>query len=210
MKNTLAIWNSLIAISIVLSSVGYVHSTQSMTPSEPRLVESFILLPQQNVILNSTPYKQTTDYTCGPAAVMTLLHYFGKLSLSDMNHVTEIRIATEMGTMSDTGTSPEQIVIWLQNHGFYAELKHQVTGFIIEENIDRGIPILVVIGHHWVLATGYITNSNNNDKIYFSDSDIKIRVMSTGQVDSLWVERICRLRDCNSTVGDYIVAIPIK
>ena len=32
-----------------------------------------------------TAYHQTTNYTCGPAAVMTVMHYYGKLRSPNYN-----------------------------------------------------------------------------------------------------------------------------
>ena len=51
-------------------------------------------------------YQQTTDYTCGPAAVMSLLRWHGKLSAAEMNLATEMRIAAEMGTGNMTSPRP--------------------------------------------------------------------------------------------------------
>lgn len=47
-------------------------------------------------LLNMKGYQQTTDYTCAPAAVMSLMHYYGMLSDNDLNKTTEMRIAKEM------------------------------------------------------------------------------------------------------------------
>jgi len=126
-------------------------------------------------------YQQTTDYTCGPAAIMSLLHWYKILDTSQMNHATEMRIADEMGTgsmnSSHPGTNLEQMMKWLQNNGF------QVTGGengsleLIKKNLQKGIPVLVEWidwGGHWVVVTGYYAESKrfskNVDTIFFADS----------------------------------------
>jgi hypothetical protein len=62
-------------------------------------------------LLNAESYQQTTEYTCGPAATLSLLRYFGKDGV-------EMTIASEMATSSTKGTTPEQMTSWLSTHGF--------------------------------------------------------------------------------------------
>lgn len=50
------------------------------------------------VSLGVKGYQQTTDYTCAPAAVMSLLHWYQLLSKQELTAETELRIAREMGT----------------------------------------------------------------------------------------------------------------
>lgn len=125
-------------------------------------------------------YQQTTDYTCGPAAVMSLLRWYNILSSQSMNHTTEMAIAKEMGTgditSSHPGTTPDQMANWLKKNGFKVTVGYDGTLEILRGNLHKGIPILVEWidwGGHWVVVTGYHAShespANGNDTIFFAD-----------------------------------------
>ncbi len=133
------------------------------------------------VSLGVKGYQQTTDYTCGPAAVMSLLRWYHLLNDSDMNAGTERRIAEEMGTgdmnSRHPGTSPQQMINWLQAHGFSVMSGDNGTLELIRSNLKQDMPVLVDWidwGGHWVVATGYYAASEapskGVDTIFFADS----------------------------------------
>jgi hypothetical protein len=125
-------------------------------------------------------YQQTTDYTCGPAAVMSLLHWYNILHDNSMNHDTEMRIAQEMGTgdmdSEHPGTPPHKMENWLKQNGFEVILGYNGTMEMLRENLEQGIPTLVEWidwGGHWVVVTGYHAASESPeqgvDSIFFAD-----------------------------------------
>lgn len=125
-------------------------------------------------------YQQTTDYTCGPAAVMSLMRWYGLLNDQQMNHDLEMRIALEMGTGNITskhpGTTPQQIENWLRKNGFTVTLGYNGTLDMLRENLQKGIPTIVEWidwGGHWVVVTGYYAASESPaegvDTIFFAD-----------------------------------------
>lgn len=171
-------------------------------------VQSFDLIPTANAQLNCRAYRQTTKYTCGPAAAMALLHYYGKLASNDMNSTTELRIADEMETITDVGTPVGNMVNWLERNGFKVDLCHHVSTDVLKDNIKKGIPILVIIDNHWTLATGYHVTNNGSENIMFTDSCVKNRVMNRDQIELLWFTAVSKKGSCNKNVGDYIVAVP--
>ncbi len=193
---------------IIFTSCGYAQLTK--ISSQQCLIRSFDITQTASEDLHCTPYHQTTTYTCGPAATMALLHYYGKLSSKEMNANTEMRIASEMGTTSLSGTTPDQVAAWLTKNGFQVELGHKVSADIIENNVSRGIPTLIVIEHHWTLATGFKESPDNNDKIIFTDSCVNKLITNKSKIDSMWLEPFCSNAQCNGDIGDYIIASPIK
>ena len=132
------------------------------------------------VSLGVKGYQQTADHTCGPAAVMSLLRWYGKLSVSDMTPTTEMRIAREMGTgeMSSPrpGTTTEQMVSWLEKNGFVVASGEDGSLELVRRYLNKGIPVLVEWidwGGHWVVATGYHAAYESPEKgpdtIFFAD-----------------------------------------
>ena len=111
-------------------------------------------------------YQQTTDYTCGPAALLSLAKYYGFPGIEE-NSRTEMRIAREAGTrdMNETkpGTKPGEMAAWLEKNGFDARVEFEDKGDAsalqrLQENLQRGIPTLVEwidLGGHWAVAVGY-------------------------------------------------------
>lgn len=113
-------------------------------------------------------YQQTTEYTCGPAAVVSLLGFFGKTG-------DELKIAQEMGTSPLVGTNPEQMAVWLGNNGFAATWHQNGELDTLTNRLKRNIPTLVEWsdwGGHWVLVVGYDTReteTKSDDVIIFAD-----------------------------------------
>ena len=119
-------------------------------------------------ILKSDSYQQSTDYTCGPSAVVTLLRYYGMDG-------DEILIGREMGTNDEVGTTPEAIESWLNANGFNAKWSENGSLEMLREKLEKGEPTLVEWsdwGGHWVLVVGYdtrTTESISDDVIIFAD-----------------------------------------
>ncbi len=113
-------------------------------------------------------YQQTTEYTCGPAAVVSLLHYHHM-------QANEMQIATEMQTSQTVGTNPHQMTEWLNSNGFEASWHENGSLEMLQQNLSEGKPILVEWsdwGGHWVLVIGYdIRNPDDlmDDVIIFAD-----------------------------------------
>ncbi len=113
-------------------------------------------------------YQQTTAYTCGPAALITLLHFYGR-------DADEMQTATEAGCTPEKGTDPPSMVKWLETHGFDVTWGEHGSLEMLRDNLAKGIPTLVEWidwGGHWVVVVGYDTmetESPRDDVIYFAD-----------------------------------------
>jgi hypothetical protein len=119
-------------------------------------------------IIDLKAYQQTTEYTCGPAAVVTLLKYYNRSG-------DEMEIARGMNTSTTTGTTPENMARWLVENGFDVEWGEHGSLELIRENLSKKIPTLIEWsdwGGHWVLAVGYDTRNTEimtDDVIIFAD-----------------------------------------
>lgn len=126
-------------------------------------------LPREGfTLLDVNSFQQTTDYSCGPSAVLTLLRFY-KMSGDEMT------IAKEMGTSNTCGTNPEQMATWLDANGFQASWHENGSLDSLRNNLSKGIPTLIEWsdwGGHWVLVVGYDTRNTptiSDDVIVFAD-----------------------------------------
>ena len=133
---------------------------------------SLIILPKYPT------YQQTTEYTCGPAAALTVFKHY------NIYYYNEMQLAKEMKTSDKVGTNPADMVNFFKSIGWnvqtslnskpiesYAEFQNFVT-----ENLKKGRPIMVENvewGGHWRVIIGYDsmnTDSDLDDVLIFADS----------------------------------------
>jgi hypothetical protein len=160
----------LVIISFVLILVGC-----SKTPVQESTSESVDYYGQIRnakreglVMLAASSHQQTTDYTCGPSAVLSLLRFYGLEG-------DEMSIANEMGTNDEVGTTPEQMTDWLNKNNFTATYHRDGSLEDLRANLEKGMPTLVEWsdwGGHWVMVVGYDTRNTeklSDDVIFFAD-----------------------------------------
>ncbi|MEI8002764.1 MAG: peptidase C39 family protein, partial [Methanothrix sp.] len=116
-------------------------------------IDTAILSASENVdfIPNLKAYQQTTDYTCGPSALLSLAKFYGLPGIEE-DAKTEMQIAEECGTRdlnsSKPGTKPQEMVAWLEKNGFSVQLEFEDKGDStalqrLRDNIHNGTPTLV-------------------------------------------------------------------
>ncbi|MGQ4004888.1 C39 family peptidase [Francisellaceae bacterium CB300] len=182
------------------------------------IVKTFNLSSDKNIkMLNIKDYQQTTDITCGPAAVMSLLHYYGMLKDSDMNSKTELRIAKEMGTNEEYGTTLKQMTDWLKKQGYEVKYGNKGDIKLLYKNLDAGIPVLVDWidwGGHWDLVSGYQklgeAVDDDKDTMFMTDPAVHFNNVKTiygltainpDRFQEMW-------QDSEGVKGIYIIAYP--
>ena len=132
-----------------------------------------------HILSNFETYQQTTEYSCGSAAALMVLEYFG---IHDYN---ELEICELAGTDTSRGTSVEGLQSFLDSLGFrldcHAETEprfgdiEECEAYLIQ-TIDGGAPVLVdwVDWHgHWQTIIGIDTcgtDSPYDDVLIMADS----------------------------------------
>lgn len=120
--------------------------------------------------------RQSTDYTCGVAALQSLLAFFAVEERED-------RLAAELRSNRKQGTAFERIVKAAEKRGLSAQVKVGMTVPELERNIDSRKPVLCLVqawaesengqavnyerrwqDGHYVVAVGY-----DGDCVYFMD-----------------------------------------
>ncbi len=181
------------------------------------------------VSLGVKGYQQTTDYTCAPAAVMSLLHWYNLLPKQELTAQTEMRISREMGTRDmqspQPGTTTEEMVKWLESNGFVVLAGQDGTLELLRSYLNKGIPVLVEWidwGGHWVVATGYHaayeSPAKGPDTIFFADPSSHwgnpnnpdgISSFNAWRFRDMWFDAQY-LNPGKITRNVYIVAVPRK
>jgi len=115
--------------------------------------------------------RQATNYTCGVAALQSVLAYYGV-------SIREDNLAKELKTTND-GTSKENIILFARNQGLIAAGRPKMSLDDLRKALSQRKPVMVAIqawpdtpvdfkadweDGHWVVALGY-----NKDNIYFMD-----------------------------------------
>lgn len=179
MPQLIACQNLLTANQVAPTPAG--ASKSSSSPSIvwfPRLDPAILAATRHiDFIPGLKGYQQTTEYTCGPAALLAVAKFY-KLAGIEENTTTEMRIAREVGTRDPAalkpgekpGTRPEEMSAWLQKNGFDARLEFEDKGDgsglkQLRENIKRGITTIIEwidLAGHSVVAVGY-DDRNNTD-----------------------------------------------
>jgi predicted double-glycine peptidase len=118
-------------------------------------------------------YRQQTEYTCGVAALQSVLHYYG------VEDQPEATVAEALGSDPDGGTDHREMMAYARQHGLTATTRANMTVDDLAALIDRKRPVILAIqawaddgtdyaesyeNGHYVVATGI-----DRDNVYFMD-----------------------------------------
>ena len=129
------------------------------------------------ILTNFSTYQQTNAYSCGPAAALTVLNYFGN------ENFDEQALIKAMKTKPEIGTSLGNMVKFFKNIGWEVQSsldtppldELEFKKFVIK-NLSAGKPIMVENvewGGHWRVIIGYDSLDTENqlydDVLIFAD-----------------------------------------
>ncbi len=156
----------LVTIALFFSVQACVHSGGLQGTSEgrsARMVANLIQVPMT---------RQATDYTCGVAALQSILYYYGK-------EFREDQLAQKLQADSIHGTQYPKIVEFARSLGFRVDVQTLMTLDDLKRQINDRKPVIVLIqawpdspvdwskdwkDGHYAIALGYDT-----DNLYFMD-----------------------------------------
>lgn len=132
------------------------------------------------IILKSYPtYQQTTEYTCGPAAGLTVLEYYGNKNFDEMSLVKGMKTKPY-----PIGSNPKDMAKFFSSIGWEVDSSLNHKPFesyydfknFVWKNLQEGTPIMVENvewGGHWRVIIGYDTcgtESTLDDVLIMADS----------------------------------------
>lgn len=106
--------------------------------------------------------RQATSYTCGPAALQSILGYY------NMEYNEEF-LSKELHCICPTGTDFRWILRFCNNHQFHAIFSEHVVLTTVKHYIQQDIPILLLI-QSWADAKGgqpYLYSTSNHDNNHY-------------------------------------------
>ncbi|MDP3565141.1 MAG: papain-like cysteine protease family protein [Methanoregula sp.] len=186
-----------------VSDIKYARDTQLPGPHYYTGIDFDTLKSDDNLtIIPLKSYRQqVTNYSCGAAAAMTVMSWYGKpVNNTDAD---EERVAREMysNVSEKTGINPEQVASWFTRQGMNATWGTGGSRGMLRENLKNGIPTMVEWmdwGGHWVVVVGYDTRGTESvwdDVILFADSvdchDDRvdgITYANYGKFDAMWFD----------------------
>lgn len=226
---------AVLAAAIILLSPALISAPVSTTPGDVKYATDAPMPPPQyytgidfdtlkpNEHLTVIPLKsyrqQVTNFSCGSAAAMTVMSYYG-MPVSNTN-AEEVLIAREMNSnvSEKTGINPEQIASWFNRQGWNATWSTGGSREMLRNNLKNGIPTMVEWmdwGGHWVVVVGYDTRGTENvwdDVIIFADSvdchDDRvdgITYFNYGEFDAMWFD--AHYFPENMRERAYVIAVP--
>ncbi|NID15615.1 C39 family peptidase [Luteibacter yeojuensis] len=129
--------------------------------------------------------RQKYDFSCGSAAVATLLTYQYGYPVDEQSAFDTMYIHGDRAKIGKEGFSLLDIKRFLASRGFDAD------GFEVplERLDDEGIPAIVLINergyHHFVVVKGY-----KNGRVLVGDPARGTRAMSKRRFDAMWTNRV--------------------
>lgn len=129
--------------------------------------------------------RQQYDFSCGSAAVATLLTHHYAYPVSEQNVFREMYERGDKNKIQKEGFSLLDMKAYLAKHGFEAD------GFQtdIEQLLTAGIPAIALIKengyHHFVVIKGI-----RNGRVLVGDPAVGTRPMSSNRFKAMWVNRI--------------------
>ena len=174
----------MVRLLVIAMIAGCTASTAEPKPVAPPVEAHFIRTPL---------VRQTTEYTCGVAALQSVLLYYG------VPDEQESELAKVLGSTSDAGTNYRAIVSYAQELGFAVSAKSRMTVAELEVSIDAKRPVILALqawaedasidwrksddNGHYVVATGYDTKN-----LYFMDPSTRGRYtfIPRAQLEARW------------------------
>jgi len=162
-----------------------------------------LFIINKNNFLKIPNVRQSNDYSCGVACLMSILAYYDKFDGNEND------LGKKLKTTYEEGTEPDNIVKVAKEYGLKSYIKEHCTIDDLKKFVENKIPVIISYqawtnrkrninwqkiesdGHYSVLI------GIDDDKVYFSDPSLlnKIGFLSIKELMDRWhdegYERMC-------------------
>ncbi|MBT9583952.1 C39 family peptidase [bacterium] len=148
--------------------------------------------------------RQSTDYSCGAAALQAVLAYYGR-------EVREDQLMRELGSVPAQGTSPQAIVRVARDYGLLADLRQSMQIDELQQLVREGFPTIVCAqawrdgsqpwSEDWDDGHYLVVIGVDKERVYFEDPSL---LGSRGQI--LRAEFLSRWHDVEGDGTRYLQA----
>ncbi len=166
---------------IVLVSYLGIWPTVSAAWSRDRLMSLVTSIPPDGVC------RQSTDYTCGPAAAVTVLRRLGVSA-------EEGALALAAGTSPAVGTPPEALVRAIKEQFGSQGVRAELHGFRSVDDLSSHLPALVVVRFGLLLDHWLCVIENHGEWLTVADPLSGPVKMSRSELESRWRHEAVTLR----------------
>lgn len=140
-------------------------------------------------IIHLDSHKQETNYSCGPAALKTILDHFNKPT-------SETTLRKETNSTKEDGTDPEKIISAAKKKGLSVIAKENMTTEELKSYLKEKKPVILAIqsadktsntSGHYIVAVGH-----KNNELYFedpADKEEKINRMPFDELNKRWHDK---------------------
>lgn len=129
------------------------------------------------IILPHYPtYQQTTEFSCGPAAALTVLNFFGNRDFDEQTLIERMKTKPQIGTSLGNMVKFFKSIGWeVQSSLDAPPMEEEEFQKFVVKNLSAGNPIIVENvewGRHWRVIIGYDslgTAEIDDDVLIFAD-----------------------------------------
>ncbi len=96
----------------------------------------FLKQARKPVVVPVPYFEQETEFTCGPAVLKMIMHYFGE-------NIAERRLRKHTKSSPLGGTNHEKLISTVQTLGYHCFVKQNAQPRHLKSFINRGYPIII-------------------------------------------------------------------
>ena len=175
---------AILTIVVAVATASLAHAGTVSPPAQIGGTYSVPVVSLKEAKFSAT-VRQQYDFSCGSAALATLLTHHYHYPVNEAQVFTEMYEHGDQAKVQKEGFSLLDMKLYLEAHGFQAD------GFEapLEQLETAHIPAIVLIRengyHHFVVLKGI-----RGGRVLIGDSSSGTRALSRAAFDSLWISRI--------------------
>ena len=133
--------------------------------------------------LDVPPLQQETDFSCGAAALLAVMRYFGQGS-----ELQEADLFDQLQTTPKNGTAPDNIVRVANKLGLHANWRTGIDVHDLQDALESNVPIILDIQATDEVPSEQLTDGHYIVLVGIDDEYIRYMDPSLGDYDSMTLD----------------------